>query len=200
MWKPSLWQTFSPSPDLTHQWQFLTISKYCSSVKQMVNKTLVLMYLFFNWDKCYVSSKNRHKLPALKKYRWRNGLKQREGEEREGRHTDREGCSSTLIAGQSEKHWSRWRFLTLLHPLRMQEAFHLKQSKYSNMALLLALPVNSRETGFTELIFRGSSFWWDLFHSLPVGKNYKMWNPASQQVCSVSNEIEGKILSRLILL
>lgn len=164
----------------------------------MAEKTLVPSYLIFNWDKSYVSSKNKLKLQALYKARWRNRLKQREGEERDGRHADREGYISILIVEQPENHWGKWSFLTLLPPWRMQAAFHLKKSKYSSRALLLALPVNSRETSFTEMIFRGYSFWWDPFHSHLVGENYKMWIPVSQQVFSVSNEIEVKTLSWLI--
>lgn len=54
----------------------------------------------------------------------------REGGKGEGRQTRRQR-RSTLTVGQPEKHWDRWSFLTQLPPQRMQEAFHLKKSKYS---------------------------------------------------------------------
>lgn len=40
---------------------------------------------------------------ALKKDRWKNGLKQREGEESEDRCAGREGCGYRLMVGKSEK-------------------------------------------------------------------------------------------------
>lgn len=46
---------------------FSVSAKYCSSVQQMAKKALVPKYLIFDGDKCYVSSKNRLKLQALKK-------------------------------------------------------------------------------------------------------------------------------------